>query len=98
MKSDGTDQMNTVAKTAEYPFERLAVRCDAASVRAGDILLFISTLVWICLKSSSLRFSQRIGHACRAQGAGPLRTADTTACPMLAPKLWDGTLHKFSRL
>jgi hypothetical protein len=38
MKSDGTDQMNTVAKTAEYPFERLALRRDAASLRAGDVL------------------------------------------------------------
>jgi hypothetical protein len=38
MKSDGTDQMNTVAKTAEYPFERLAFRFDAASIRAGDVL------------------------------------------------------------
>jgi hypothetical protein len=38
MKSDGTDQMNTVAKTAEYPFERLALRRDAASLHAGDVL------------------------------------------------------------
>jgi len=38
MKSDGTDQMNTVAKTAEYPFERLALVRDAASVCACDIL------------------------------------------------------------
>ena len=48
MKSDGTDQMNTVAKTAEYPFERLALRNDAASVRAGDVLLFISRVVRTC--------------------------------------------------
>jgi hypothetical protein len=45
MKSDGIDQMNTVAKTAEYPFERLALRRDPASLRAGDVLLFISSLV-----------------------------------------------------
>jgi len=38
MKSDGTDQMNTVAKIAEYPFDRLAVRRDASSLRAGDVL------------------------------------------------------------
>jgi hypothetical protein len=38
MKSDGTDQMKTVAKTAEYPFERLALRGDVASLRAGDVL------------------------------------------------------------
>jgi len=38
MKSDGTDQMNTVAKTAEYPFERLGLRSDGASLRAGDLL------------------------------------------------------------
>jgi hypothetical protein len=43
MKSDGIDQMNTVAKIAEYPFERLAVRRDAASLWAGDVLLFISS-------------------------------------------------------
>ena len=48
MKSDGTDQMNTVAKTAEYPFERLAPRRDAASLCAGDLLLFISSLVRAC--------------------------------------------------
>jgi hypothetical protein len=48
MKSDGTDQMNTVAKTAEYPFERLALRSDAASLRAGDVLQFISSLVRVC--------------------------------------------------
>jgi hypothetical protein len=38
MNSDGIDQMNTVAKTAEYPFDRLAVRRDAASLTAGDVL------------------------------------------------------------
>jgi hypothetical protein len=38
MKSEGTDQMNTVAKTAEYPFDRLALRIDAASLRVGDVL------------------------------------------------------------
>ena len=48
MKSDGTDQINTVAKTAEYPFERLALRSDAASLRAGDVLLFISRVVGSC--------------------------------------------------
>jgi len=48
MKSDGTDQMNTVAKTAEYPFERLALWRDAASLRTGDVLLFISSVVGAC--------------------------------------------------
>ena len=38
MNSDGIDQMNTVAKIAEYPFDRLAVRSDAATLRAGDVL------------------------------------------------------------
>jgi hypothetical protein len=38
MKSDGTDQMKTVAKTAEYPFERLALGRDAPSLWAGDAL------------------------------------------------------------
>jgi hypothetical protein len=38
MKSDGTDQMNTVAKTAEYPFERLALGRDAASLWEDDVL------------------------------------------------------------
>jgi hypothetical protein len=38
MKSDGTDQINTVAKTAEYPFERLAFGRDAASLWSGDVL------------------------------------------------------------
>jgi len=48
MKSDGTDQMNTVAKTAEYPFERLALGRDAVSLCACDILWFISSLVRAC--------------------------------------------------
>ena len=48
MKSDGTDQMNTVEKTAEYPFERLALGRDAASLWAGDVLQFISSLVHEC--------------------------------------------------
>jgi len=34
MKSDGTEQMNTVAKTAEYLFERLAIGRDGASLCA----------------------------------------------------------------
>jgi len=38
MKSDGIDQMNTVAKTAEYPLERLTLRRDAASLCTGDVL------------------------------------------------------------
>jgi len=42
MKRDGSDQMNTVAKTAEYPFERLALGRDAASLRACNMLQFIS--------------------------------------------------------
>jgi hypothetical protein len=48
MKSDGTDQMNTVAKTAEYPFERLAPGRDATSLCAGDVLSFISSVVRAC--------------------------------------------------
>jgi hypothetical protein len=35
--------MNTVAKIAEYPLERLALRRDAASLGAVDVSLFIST-------------------------------------------------------
>jgi len=42
MKSDGIDQMNTVAKTAEYPFERFALRGEAGSLLAVDILYFIA--------------------------------------------------------
>jgi hypothetical protein len=43
MKSDGSDQMNTVANTAEYPLERWERRCDnARSVRGGAILEFMS--------------------------------------------------------
>jgi hypothetical protein len=45
MKSDGTDQMNTVAKTAEYPFERLALRRDAGWLCAVDVLWFISSVL-----------------------------------------------------
>ena len=48
MNSDGTDQMNTVAKIAVYPFERLALRPDAASLRVGDVLRFISRVVGPC--------------------------------------------------
>jgi len=71
MKSDGTDQMNTVAKTAEYPFERLALRCDAASLWACDILWFMLGLG--ILNGRSVRLPQRIGSACTPRGAGPLR-------------------------
>jgi hypothetical protein len=48
MKRDGTDQMNTVAKTAAYPFDRLALRRDSTSLYTDDVLLFISNLVWTC--------------------------------------------------
>ena len=53
MKSDGTDQMKTVAKTAEYPFERLALRSDAASLGAGDVLQFISSLARVCSSAAA---------------------------------------------
>lgn len=57
MKSDGTDQMNTVAKTAEYPFERLALWRDAVSLRTGDVLEFMvracSTAVACAVPSAS---------------------------------------------
>jgi hypothetical protein len=41
MKSDGNDQKKTVAKTAEYPFERLALRRGGVSKGANDIWEFL---------------------------------------------------------
>jgi hypothetical protein len=47
MKSDGTDQMNTVAKTAEYPFERLAPGRDGASLCMCDVfIIHIQRVAW----------------------------------------------------
>ena len=97
MKSDGADQMNTVAKTAQYPFERLAVRCDAASVRAGDVL-FISKLVQDIFSSRIVRVPQASDPSDVCNALGPLKTRDTTASLMHASKIWDGYLHKFSRV
>ena len=44
MKRDGADQMNTAAKTAEYPLERLAFLREAAWLRIGNVLSFIARL------------------------------------------------------
>src|SRR5262245_53400447 len=97
MKSDGTDQMNTVAKTAEYPFERLAFPRDAASLRRADVFLFISNLVWIC---PTVLVCAVLAHryACSAQGAGPLRQGTLQHLRCVHLNFWDGRLHKFSRL
>ena len=72
MKSDGIDQMNTVAKTAEYPFERFALWGEAGSLLAVDILYFIASGPGL-LNGRSVRGPQLIGYACCAQSAGPVR-------------------------
>ena len=94
MKSDGTDQMNTVAKTAEYPFERLALWRDAASLRAGDVLLFISSVVGRAQRMSRALSSAHRIRLLRARRRSA-ETADTTASPMRAPKLWNGPCMNF---
>src|ERR1041385_6839321 len=66
MKSDGSDQMNTVAKTAEYPFERLALRREAASLCNGDT--FISNVV-----CHAQRTQRAPAWAYRIRGAPKLR-------------------------
>jgi hypothetical protein len=67
MKSDGTDQMNTVAKTAEYPLERLALLRAAESAVADDVLWLISSLIQTMLNGCSVHCPQCIEQACRAQ-------------------------------
>jgi hypothetical protein len=93
MKSDGTDQMNTVAKTAEYPFERLALGRDTTSLWAGDILWFISSLVRAC----SMVVACALLSASDSRAARKRRFAETAdtkaAAPIRAPKLWDTALH-----
>jgi hypothetical protein len=74
MKSDGTDQMNTVAKTAEYPFDRLGLWRHAVSLRLRDVLWFIIKPESGML-NRSVRCPQRIAHVCGAQGSTPLRQA-----------------------
>jgi hypothetical protein len=97
MKSDGIDQMNTVAKTAEYPFERFALRGEAGSLLAVDILYFIASGPGLLNgRSDALSSAHRIRMLRATRWSG--ETADTTASPMHAPKLWEGPLHKFSRL
>jgi hypothetical protein len=97
MKSDGMDQMNTVAKTAEYPLDRWELRCDGASRCGGDILEFISALVRPRQRMHGALSSADLIRVLRAT-RWSVETADTTASPIRAPKLWDGLLHKFSGL
>jgi hypothetical protein len=97
MKSDGTDQMNTVAKTAEYPFERLALRRDGASLWSGDVLWFISRLVRACSTAVACAvFSASDPGAARRALAR--RDSGYYSVSERALKLWDDALHKFSRL